>query len=250
MGCHRSAISAYHDQVNGKPVGQHPRVCALLTGAFNMRSPQPRYAFIWDVQIVLSYLKSFGGSPQLSDKMLTYKTTMLMALTSASRASALHHLDMRFMVICENHCMFNFRQLHKSWRKGAPPPSLKFYSYPEDNDMCVVATIKEYLHRTQGWRTENKKSQFFLSVINPHREVACSTISGWIKKLMTDVGINTDIFKAHSTRSASSTKASLAGLSLPDILKRGSWSNKSTWQNFYNKQVVTPEQKFQEGVFK
>ena len=129
---------------------------------------------------------------------------MLMAVTSASRASALHHLDMRFMVICENHCKFNFRQLHKSWRKGAPPPSLKFYNYPEDKDMCVVATIKEYLHRTQGWRTENKKSQFFLSVINPHREVACSTISGWIKKLMTDAGINTDIFKAHSTRSASS----------------------------------------------
>ena len=49
----RSAISPYHNYVDGKPVGKHPRVCALLTGVFNQRPPQPRYTFVWDVEIVL-----------------------------------------------------------------------------------------------------------------------------------------------------------------------------------------------------
>ena len=53
INLHRSAISAYHNYVDGKPVGKHPRVCALLTGVFNQRPPQPRYTLVWDVEIVL-----------------------------------------------------------------------------------------------------------------------------------------------------------------------------------------------------
>lgn len=34
-GCHRSAISAYHEYVEKNPVGQRPHVCALLKEVFN-----------------------------------------------------------------------------------------------------------------------------------------------------------------------------------------------------------------------
>ena len=39
VNAHRSAISAYHDFINGKPIGKHPNICALLTGIFNERPP-------------------------------------------------------------------------------------------------------------------------------------------------------------------------------------------------------------------
>ena len=45
----RSAILAYHVNIDGKSVGKHPKVCVLMAGMFNQRPPQPRYAFIWDV---------------------------------------------------------------------------------------------------------------------------------------------------------------------------------------------------------
>ena len=57
IDCHRSAISAYHKYVKRKPVGQHSHVCALLKGVFNQRSPQARYVSIWDIQIVLDFVK-------------------------------------------------------------------------------------------------------------------------------------------------------------------------------------------------
>ena len=34
-----SAISAYHDPIQGIPVGKQPRVSDLLTGIFNKKSP-------------------------------------------------------------------------------------------------------------------------------------------------------------------------------------------------------------------
>ena len=52
VNAHRSAISAYHNFINGKPIGKRPKICALLTGISNERAPQPRYIFIWNVDVV------------------------------------------------------------------------------------------------------------------------------------------------------------------------------------------------------
>ena len=91
---HRSAISPLHDNIEGRPVGEHPQVSSLIIGVFNNRSPQPKYNFIWDVQLVLDYLKKqLPNNSNLSDKFLTFKVAMLLALTSASRVRGLHILD-------------------------------------------------------------------------------------------------------------------------------------------------------------
>lgn len=41
VGVHKSATSAYHEYVNGTPVGQLPLICNLLGVVFNNRPPQP-----------------------------------------------------------------------------------------------------------------------------------------------------------------------------------------------------------------
>ena len=59
-----------------------------LTGVFNQRPPQPRYTFVWDVEIVLVCLKaSMSDNSHLSDKDLTRKLPVLITLSSASTAS-------------------------------------------------------------------------------------------------------------------------------------------------------------------
>ena len=90
----------------------------------------------------------------------------------------------------------------------------------------------------------------FLSSIRPHNAVLSCTISAWLKKTLKQTGINTDLFKAHSTRSASSSKASVGGVPLVEILKRGSWSHDSTWQRFYNKHIIQKGYVFQDMVYK
>ena len=222
INCYRSAISAYHNLIEGKKLGVHPKVCELLTGVFNQRPPQPKYTFIWDVQVVLDYMKeNWADNKIISDKHLIYKLTMLLALVSASRAVQLQHLQISHMGRLFDQYKFSYNKLHKGWRKGKPSPSVNFFAYKEDHQMCVVKCLDEYILRSKEWRTESKK-QLLLSHINPHREVSSSTISRWIKETLELSGV-TELgsFSGHSTRSASTSKADLSGLAVSDILNRG-----------------------------
>ena len=113
VGFHRSAISAYHEYVDNKPVGQHPHVHDFLKVVFQ-RPSQPRYIFIWDIQTVLDFVKCKWSGCDLSDKVLTYKVVILMTLSFASRASTIHHLDIRYMLRTEGNFVLTFHKLHKS----------------------------------------------------------------------------------------------------------------------------------------
>ena len=160
----------------------------------------------------------------------------------------MHCLDVRFMVKSGDVYIYAFHKLHKGWRKSKAPPKLYFYKYTKDQELCVVSALNEYLKRTETWRANEGKFQLLLSYMKPHMEVHSSTVSRWIKEILKETGVDVDVFKGHSTRSASTSKACLSGISVDDILSRGSWSNESTWQKFYHKQVFSKEQLFQEGV--
>ena len=54
-----------------------------------------------------------------------------------------------------------------------------------------------------------------------------------------------NLFTAHSNRAASTSKAEAKRLLLEDILKRGNWSNKSTWRKHYHKFVSNQSAQFQ-----
>ena len=72
----------------------------------------------------------------------------------------------------------------------------------------------------------------------PYKEVVSSTISGWVKTVLKLAGVDVNIFKWHSTRAASTSKATVSGLSLFEILERSSWSSASTLQRFYKKDII------------
>jgi len=46
IGNHRSAISAFHEPINGQNIGDIEQVSALIKGVFNKRPPQPKYSFV------------------------------------------------------------------------------------------------------------------------------------------------------------------------------------------------------------
>ena len=147
-----------------------------------------------------------------------------------------------------NKVTFYFAKLRKNWLKDKRPPTLAIIGFPEDPQLCVIETLDTYLHRAKGRRLG--KSQLLLSFQKPYKEVVSSTMSGWIKKVLRLAKIDTDIYKAHSTCSTSTSNVKLKGLSFADMLKRGSWSWKSTWQRFYNKDIVCAEKSFQNTLLK
>ena len=147
INLHRSAVSAFREYIDVLPVGKHPRICSLVSGVFNLRPPKPRYMFVWDFKQVLDFLKEkFGDNDELSNK--TPKVTILLALTTSSRISARHILDLNHMIKTSEYYEFRFCKLHKSSRSGESPPSLKIYAFPSDRALCVVAPLDCCIERT------------------------------------------------------------------------------------------------------
>ena len=74
--------------------------------------------------------------------------------------------------------------------------------------MCVYDTLAEYLDKTEQLRGQNKS--LFISYVKSFAPVTSSTISRWIKIVMSSAGINVEKYKAHSVCSASSSKVNVA----------------------------------------
>ena len=84
----------------------------------------------------------------------------------------------------------------------------------------------------------NNGTQLLLSYIQQYKQVVPPTISGYLKNVIKSSGINVSSFTSHYMRSATTSKASASGLSVIEIIERGTWSNMSTWQRFYKKDII------------
>ena len=131
-------------------------VCLIKNTVFNNKSPQLKYNFIWDVQLVLDYLKKeLKINSNLSDKLMTYKVAMSLTLKSGSRIRGLHILNTRFMVNSSQKYVFEFHKLQKSWRQGQKPITLEVVAFSKDKDLCVGPALDEHLIRIEEWRRVN-----------------------------------------------------------------------------------------------
>ena len=115
---------------------------------------------------------------------------------------------------------FAVSHLTKTCQRGKKSyPNLKFYKFPVSKKLCVCKAIDSYLERRNV--CEDRKNQFLVSHINPHEPVSQSTVSRWLEQVLAIAAINTKVFKTHSTRSASSSKAEVTGISLTNIIEQG-----------------------------
>ena len=78
---------------------------------------------------------------------------------------------------------------------------------------------------------------FFNSYVALYAPVTPKTIARWVVETLGKAGINTKTFKAHATRSASTSAACDKGLSLSEKGKAAGWSNFTTFAKFSNNSV-------------
>ena len=95
---------------------------------------------------------------------------------------------------------------------------------------------QKYLAVTKPLRGDETK--LFISFNKPYQAVSEDTIRRWIKQVLSNSGIDTNVFSAYSTRSASVSAANSKGVPLDKILSAGGWSHASTFSKYYNKPIV------------
>jgi site-specific recombinase XerD len=244
---YRSAISAFHPEIEGQKTGQHPYITRLMKGVFNKRPPVPKYTETWEVGRVLNTIKAFGDNRTMNTKQLTLKLAMLMALSSAGRSSELVSLSTKYMVDEGEQISFQMHKVYKTAKPGKPLMKLSFQTFDLDARIDVCECIRAYIDRTQEWRNKTKGKDLFLSYIEPHKPIVSSSFARWLKSVLKVAGIDTSVYKGHSVRSAATSKARATGLSTQQIVERANWTNAATFFRFYNKEIQ--ESEFQNAVF-
>lgn len=233
----RSAMSSFIEPVSGVSFGSNPMVVRFMKGVFQQRPATPRYVVTWDVGKVLDYLIcTLWPHSELNLKDLTLKMVMLMALVSAQRGQTIHLLRLDHMFVEQNSYTFRLSEHVKQSRPGKKGLILQFFMFPHNKKLCVYTTIRDYLQATCAIR--NEEIYLLISYIKPHKRISRDSLSRWVKLVLSSSGIDTTVFKAHSTRAAFVSKAKAYDISISDIMAAAGWDSSGTFAKFYDKSVT------------
>ncbi len=216
----------------GGSLGSSQIVNKLMKGIFNTNPPTPKYISTWDPILLLNFIETLGNNSEMSMEHLSKKVVCLLALCKASRSSDICALDIGGLKVMNNGFVFQHVHLRKTSNPSRLPNS--FYPKFADNPLlCVVSAVNTYMDRTKDIR---KSTRLILTTRKPYGNASSRTVARWIIDFMQNAGVDTTKFKAHSIRSASTSKAFSKGVSLDDIQQAADWSGNHTFFKFYCRQ--------------
>lgn len=231
----RSALSLILPSINGVSVGENPTIKRFLKASFRVCPKTFKYKSTWDPEPVLKYLSTLFPLEDLSLEKLTLKFVGLLALATAHRVQTFSLIELENIHEREDGIDVFISKLVKTSAPGRNQPCLFLPFLREIPELCVASSLLEYRRRTQDLRTDSCNN-FLISFVKPHKAVTSQTISRWIKIVLKNGGIDTDIFSAHSTRHASTSSASKKGVSLEEIRQVAGWSQSSSvFARFYHR---------------
>lgn len=209
----------------------------FFKGIHNIRPIKPRYNSTWDPVLVLDHLRTFYPNDTLSLQRPSFKLNTLLALVTAHIVQTLSLIKTSNIFSNASGHEILISDNIKTSRFSNVKPILSVPFFPSDGTLSVAKTLQAYLDKTQPLRRDN--GQRFLSFRRPHKPATSQTLSRWIRSTLSDSGIDTNAFKAHSTRHASTSAANHKGLNIDVIKRTAGWSSKSnTFSQFYNRPVV------------
>jgi hypothetical protein len=117
-------------------------------------------------------------------------------------------------------------------------PKLSKLGCIADTTIFSVCILWNFCKRSLPIRsTLQDDNKLFLVYIQHEKQVPSSakeaTVANWVKAILEASGIDTTKFKAHSTRSAASTKAFLEGVDIKKLKQHANWSlNTDTFEKY------------------
>ena len=253
-----AAISACHLGFGDMTVGEHRLVRRFMKGGQRLHPISKSVVPSWDLATVLDSLsrRPFEPLHEVSMKLLSLKTALLLAVVTAKRVSDLHALScsaecMRFdddglrVVVKANPAFVpknHLTSLVPVELKAFFPPPFTSAEMERRHNLCPVRALRVYVDRTAGSRTNN---QLFVSwdPKAPGKPVSKIRLSQWIveaiqlayssRGLVPPVG-----GRAHSTRAVAASWALCRGVSVQDVCAAASWASSSTFARFYSLDVA------------
>lgn len=234
LNSHRSALSLFL----GNNVGSDERIKRLLKGIYRQKPSRPKYTTTWDPKIVLDHVSTWYPNSDLSLAKLTKKLSILLALCTSHRVQTLSLIKLTNINKTPSGIKISISDMIKTSAANREQPVLFLPYFSENPSICPATTLDDYILVTSKLRPEGTDN-LLLSHKKPFKKVSSQTISRWIKHTLAECGVDVTVFSAHSTRHASTSAASSAGVCIDTIRKTAGWSNSSlTFARFYNRPLT------------
>lgn len=240
---YRSAISEYHDYVDGAPIGSHPDISKAIQAIFIKNPPPIHSDEPIDLAPSLDYIRKLGDNSEMTVRNLSIKTAFLLALVTACRPSDIHKIDLSSMHVTDTTYSFDcvmpkeykIARSHSTSTSKSPIKRIFIEAYKDDSQLCPYDALHTLLSRTTSWRISTKQqNSLFLINREPHSPAAIETIAGWIK---TVVRVSSSSSSAKDMRVLSAFFLQNAGADLASVLSLGNWSSNSVYQRFYQRGI-------------
>ncbi len=231
----RSALSTVLGRIDEFSLGSHPIITRFMKGISRVRPSKAKYNITWDPQEVLDYLQSLNDNENLSVRDMSKKLVALMLLGSGQRVQTLHNIQLNEIRFAGNSCIINVTNRLKHTRSQIGQ-ALYFQGF-SNRKLCVLSSLRRYIEITKDLR---KGEYLFIQSKSPYERASVQTISNWAKEILSLAGIDTKTFSSHSFRHASTSKASLVGVSIDSVFKCAGWSSRSSvFARFYNRPIIS-----------
>ncbi len=185
-----AAIASYHAHMGGQSVGKDPLIIRFLRGVLRLRPRVRSRVPPWDLAVVLEALckPPFEPIEQVSKRLLTLKTVLLLAISSLKRVGDLSVASIDFTPGLAKVFLYPRVGYVPKVPSSVPrpvvlqafcPPPFREPNQEKLNCMCPVRALDAYVHRTALWR----KSDQLLVCYGPPKEgfpAAKQTLSRWI----------------------------------------------------------------------
>ena len=191
----------------------------------------------WDANKLLNHIEKLGENSDLSLRSLTHKLVALLMLLSASRVHCIHAFSTDALDMNDNQFVFYPTVLLKHSRPKFRGEPIVYKSFPQNSRLCVIHTLKEYISRRN---LLVQTDALLVTYQKPHHPAHRDTVARWLKTILLEAGIKN--FTAHTYRAASTSSAANSHLPISSILQQGQWTQESTWQKFYHKEIFVNKQ--------
>ena len=248
-----AAISAFREKIDGFTVFTHPDMARYLKGAEKTCATKIPRSETWDISLVLNALVKDPFEPLASCqlKWLSAKLAVLMALTTAGRASELCALTTKGLVLSAGGLRatvfpnpeFTPKTVTILYRR-APVVFEAFHPSPVSEEekrlhlLCPVRAIRIYLERTNSFR---RSEQLLVCYARGNKGKALSSqrLAHWLVDGISEAYVRSNIpvprLTAHSTRGAATSVAVLSGVDWEVVRQSACWTGDSTFLAHYYK---------------
>ena len=263
---YRSALGAALRNATGYDPGADDVLSQLMRGFLRQRPIMSRTTIMWDIGLVLRYLKSgkLSTTGRLSPKDLTLKLVFLLALATGKRRSEIHALDQ------------DIRLVNNEWDEVVLRPRPDFLGKThfatggagtfseivlksinsadgytlEEKSICPVTTLRVYQRVSREYRSEGQERLIISYVQGKSDDIKKQTISNYLKLVVqqayldsaSDESVCQDFnMSPHDLRGIATSLKASKNVTMAEILQSGVWASANTFLTHYVKKFTCDE---------